>query len=141
MTPGFIFLSLLLAVLVIWVVGYKRSPIIRETAALHEVTAIGVLFAVFMAAAMLSPINIGIWHLSVPITALVVLIGLVMPISNQLNNKRRLGVTACVVFSTVGCIQSAASAFPNYIAYFNDLTLGKPPYTHALDSNLDWGRD
>jgi hypothetical protein len=140
MTPGFIFLILLLAVLVIWDVGYKRSSIICEPRVLHQVMAIAVLFVVFMAAAVVSPINIGIRHLSVPITALLVLIGLIIPIINQLDNKSRLAVTAVVVLSAVGCIQSAACAFPNYIAYFNDLTLGKPPYSLALDSNLDWGQ-
>jgi type IV secretory pathway VirB3-like protein len=140
MTPGFLFLILLVVALVIWKLVYKRSPIIREPRVLHHTTAIGVLFAVFMTAAVLSPINIGVRHLSVPITALVVLVGLIVPLSDQLKHRGRLGVIVAVALSAGGCIYSATSAFPNYIAYFNEFTLGTPTYSIAIDSNLDWGQ-
>jgi hypothetical protein len=35
----------------------------------------------------------------------------------------------------------SATAFPNYIAYFNPLGPPERAYEHLVDSNLDWGQD
>ena len=142
MTPGFICLVILLLCLWIGRVISNRAEARTGEAgwALH-VRAIAMLFVVFAGAAVCSPLNIGIRHLSVPLAALTVLFGLIVPWSDLPTKPRlKLALLAITLVAVMGSVASAAVAFPHYLGYFNGLKGTRPVYQVAVGSDLDWGQ-
>jgi len=90
-------------------------------------------------------LNIGIRHLlpTVPFIYLFVA-RTIHPIINA-NDKfsfvKQRSLQVFVVLLLVWYILSSILSYPFYLAYFNELTWGKPKYKFLVDSNLDWGQD
>jgi len=106
-----------------------------------RVRALMSFFFVFLAAAMRSKLNIGVRHISVPLSILTVLLALIVPQADAIAGARQrkliFSAIAVLVFS---CFITAMAAFPYYISYFNDFRLGVPKQEITTDSNLDWGQ-
>jgi hypothetical protein len=107
----------------------------------HLEAMIGAL-VVFSGSALTSTLNIGIRHFSVPLTIMVLLCALVVPLMRAVlpaGVPRRAGIVACgaLVLSSLG---TALLAYPHYISYYNFLRLGTPKQDIAANSNLYWGQ-
>ncbi len=142
MTEGFLALAALSCVMACfarpsWWARAQKIDTLRSA----RFRAIVAVLLVFTGAALLSPLNLGIRHLSVPITAITVLLGNIAPLS-QAVQSRRLGKAAVVlaIFAVLESSCTAAKAFPNYISYFNIFAGNHKYFKIAVDSNLDWGQ-
>lgn len=144
LTPGMIGCCLLMSALFVFHTFGKRRTRIRivpfeyrrQTEAL-----IGTL-VIFAASAIASPLNLGIRHLSVPISITLILCSLVVPLIKAVTPRglaRRLGILACGAFAISGA-GTALLAYPHYISYYNLFRLGMPKQEIANGSNLDWGQ-
>lgn len=93
--------------------------------------------AVYLIVAMSSGINYGIRHLLPIYPFLIVLVSFAAWNFGQRHRALAAVVAALVVFHAA----SSLRAFPNYIAYSNELW-GGPAKTHEIlaDSNVDWGQ-
>jgi 4-amino-4-deoxy-L-arabinose transferase-like glycosyltransferase len=142
MPIGFVFLSALLMVLPLSVLS---SGIVRVRGPAPERLphrrALTVLLAVFTAAALWSPLNLGIRHISVPIASLTVLIAMTVPYAMRLpvGTWRSLALVL-IWLAVIANLASTAAAFPDYISYFNSFLGSRAKYAIAIDSNLDWGQ-
>lgn len=105
--------------------------------------AIWVSLTVFVAACLLSRLDVSIRHFLI---ALALIILLLAPLPRALARLResspqaaRIGnwLTIALVFTS---IVTAIRAYPNYLPYLNILSLGRPGYTLVNDSNLDWNQ-
>jgi hypothetical protein len=84
---------------------------------------------------ILSRVNIGFRHFSVPLTLLILLLA---PLPALVSRMRLLqALTAALA---AACIVTAVRAFPFYIPYVSPLGLGRPAYTLMGDCNLDWNQ-
>ncbi len=96
---------------------------------------------VFTAAAMRSRLNIGVRHISVPLSIMAVLLALLVPqvraIASAGKRKLAFGAVMVLVFS---CFITTFAAFPHYISYYNDFRFVAPKQEITTDSNLDWGQ-
>lgn len=108
-------------------------------ARLYRTMPLGVLLAVYWAAAMDSNLNIGHRHVLPTYPAAFILAGaatcwLAMPLRSA-----AIGVLAvCLGWYAV----ESVSIRPHYLAYFNQLAGGPGhAYRHLVDSSLDWGQD
>jgi 4-amino-4-deoxy-L-arabinose transferase-like glycosyltransferase len=83
-----------------------------------------------------SRIDLGIRHILPMYPLLAIPAGLAAARLLQSGSRIRIGIAAVLL-----CWQIAASALshPDYIAYFNELSLGEPEYVR-VDSDLDWGQ-
>jgi len=98
-------------------------------------------FLVFLAAAMRARLNIGVRHISVPLSILVVLLALVIPqVSAVVSPQKQKFAFAAVALLVFSCLVTAIVAFPHYISYYNDFRLSTPKQEITTDSNLDWGQ-
>ena len=138
MTPGFLCLTLLLICLLIWKrIGSKQQVSNDGQDHILHVRALGLTLFIFTLAAVASPLNLGIRHISVSIAALTVLISLVVPWSAAIRNVRAkvivriLGVIAIVV-----AFVSIVTAFPDYIGYLNVLKGSRASYEITADSDM-----
>lgn len=103
--------------------------------------ALLVLFCVYTAASVSSPLNIGIRHFSVPIATLTVLLSTLVPLARNLAwPVIRKGAVAMAVLALLSSSVATVAAFPNFIPYFNALVGKNPKFDVAIDSNLDWGQ-
>jgi hypothetical protein len=95
--------------------------------------------AIYFAATMFSPINLGHRYLLV-IYPLLVLAGVDWLARALAAHKRSFAIVATALAATQ--MASALSSAPHYLAYFNSI-VGGPGAGHRylLDSNLDWGQD
>lgn len=142
MTPAFLLLLLLLPCsIVLWkLTGERGTVLLKEKRLVLHAQALSALMIVFVAASLLSPLNVGVRHLTIPIAILTIFMGLIVPLSNLAARGARVIVLVIVVLSLAGGLYSAIYWFPNYVAYFNDLKGTTPSYKIAVDSNLDWGQ-
>jgi hypothetical protein len=142
MTPGFLCLATLLLCLWIWKLIVRKPPAKNDCQSyVFHVRGISILFFVFTLTAVLSPLNIGIRHLSVPIAALTVLLSLIVPWSSLLSNAcTRTAIWSLAVIAVMGGVISMVVAFPHYLGYFNRLKGTKPSYEIAVGADLDWGQ-
>jgi len=141
MTPGFLGLILLLLCLFVWRRLNAGSKLDGNQNTDYHALALAALFFIFGISTILSPLNIGIRHISVPIAALTALIGLVPPMVAAVSHERaRMALGGIVVVAALGCVCSAALTYPHYLSYFNSLTGAKQKFEIAVDSNLDWGQ-
>jgi hypothetical protein len=105
--------------------------------------AIWVSLAVFVAACLLSRLDMSIRHFLI---ALALIILLLAPLPRALERLRpsspqaaRIGnwLTIALVLAS---LVAASRAYPNYLPYLNILGLGRPGYLLVNDSNLDWNQ-
>ncbi len=105
--------------------------------------AISVSLMVFVAACLLSRLDVSIRHFLIALALITLLLA---PLPRRLAKLResspqaaRIGnwLTIALVFTSV---VTAIRAYPNYLPYFNILSLGRPGYTLVNDSNLDWNQ-
>jgi 4-amino-4-deoxy-L-arabinose transferase-like glycosyltransferase len=93
--------------------------------------------AVFLLASMTSTLNIGLRHI-LPVYPFLAILAAAGSVSlAQRHRAGRIIVTGLVLFHAV----SGVRAFPNYLAYSNELW-GGPSKTYRVltDSNVDWGQ-
>lgn len=140
------FLGLLLLGLVVWMVARRRlrggGIVIPKTRALHW-RALWILLAVFVAASLLSPIDLSIRHFTIP---LVLLILLLSPLPRLLEFLQHAGwkpSRQCrwlMLLLAGASVLTAVRAYPYYIPFLNSLSMGYPGYELVNDSNLDWNQ-
>ena len=118
--------------------GETRIPVIPAQFSLHW-RALWLSLLVFTGVCLLSPLNIGIRHFSVPLILLVMLLA---PLPRMLSCLRGHSVaragTAAVAALALSCLFTAVHAYPFYLPYINALNLGRPSYALVHDSNVDW---
>jgi Dolichyl-phosphate-mannose-protein mannosyltransferase len=119
-----------------------RNAVIAREMEFHW-RALWVFLAVFVAACMLSRLDLSIRHFTVPI-ALMILALTVLP--RALEELARAGRKWARILEGVALVLACASvvtairAYPYYIPFLNSLSLGRPAYTLVNDSNLDWNQ-
>jgi hypothetical protein len=93
--------------------------------------------AAYFAFALTNPINIGIRHLLPIYPFLCAFAAIALFGGKQIVVIRAVSVLLLVLF-----LAESATAYPNYLSYFN-AAAGGPAQGHRylLDSNLDWGQD
>jgi hypothetical protein len=93
--------------------------------------------AAYFVFALVSPINIGLRHL-LPMYPFVCAFAAIVLFSG----KRSVLLRTASSLLLVVFLMESATAYPNYVAYFN-AAAGGPANGHRflLDSNLDWGQD
>ncbi|HEX4997496.1 MAG TPA: glycosyltransferase family 39 protein [Terriglobia bacterium] len=151
MTPGFLCLVILLLAVMVWNVAITSAPTRRKTwgdsgqkpnhDAGYHAKALIALCVTFGVAAIASPLNIGIRHISIPIASLTILVGLVpAAIASLPHHRMRLALNGIAVAAVASCVWSSAVTYPHYLSYFNFLAGDRPKFEIAVDSNLDWGQ-
>lgn len=142
MPLGYLFLAALLVFLLLGLLVRTRQAADHSVSeAPDHLRALLVLMVVFTSASIFSPLNIGIRHFSVPIATLTVLLAMIVPLSARLP---RPAIRACAFASLglalLGSSVATASAYPNFIPYFNSFLGKHAKFDVAVDSNLDWGQ-
>jgi hypothetical protein len=141
MPPGFLLLlALVIALAGAQLLRTRRTMLVPRSKAIHLQVLLATL-VVFVAAALLSHINIGLRHFSVPIAILLLAPALLPNLLKQLPWRRcgsllYTSAAACVIT----CLVSTGLAFPYFIPYYNSFAGSRPKYYVAADSNLDWGQ-
>lgn len=92
--------------------------------------------AVFLGAAMVARINIGLRHI-LPVYPFVILLAGYAAAHLRVPFRR---IAVCVLIA-IAAVESLL-VFPDYLAYFNSFVGGsRNGYKYLVDSNLDWGQD
>ncbi|HEV2581796.1 MAG TPA: glycosyltransferase family 39 protein, partial [Ktedonobacteraceae bacterium] len=144
LAPGMIFcIAFLVVLLGLYILRRcsARTPLVPQQYRRH-LEALIVALIVFAASAISSTLNIGIRHFSVPITFLVLLCALVVPLMKAVlppGVPRTLGALAASGMA-VSSLATALLAYPHYIPYYNFFRLGTPKQEIANNSNLYWGQ-
>ncbi|HKF25506.1 MAG TPA: glycosyltransferase family 39 protein [Candidatus Acidoferrum sp.] len=141
MPLGYLFLAGLLIVLFLASLMTGRQK--REQPAGNapdRLRSLLVLFGVFTLVSILSPLNIGIRHFSVPIATLTILLAMLVPLSARLSPSAAKVCAAAVALALLTSSIATARAYPNFIPYFNSFLGNEPKFDVAIDSNLDWGQ-
>jgi len=105
--------------------------------------AVWVFLVVFVAACMLSRLDLSIRHFTVPITLLILMLA---PLPRILEELRQAGWPAArfavglVVLLACASLATAVRAYPYYFPFLNSLSFGRPGYLLVNDSNLDWNQ-
>jgi hypothetical protein len=105
--------------------------------------ALWVFLAVFVAACMLSRLDLSIRHFTVPIALMILALA---PVPRVLEELARSGWKPARIVEGVAIVLACASlvtavrAYPHYIPFLNSLSFGRPAYTLVNDSNLDWNQ-
>lgn len=123
--------GLLLAAAAAWWHGRRRRESLSSSAPLW------ILLAVYWAAALSTPLNIGHRHLLPTYAPMFVLAG---GAAYWLTTRRRVAVWGVGLLLALFAVESGR-AFPHYLAYFNPITGRDDAYRHLIDSSLDWGQD
>ncbi len=96
------------------------------------------LALIFMAAAMLSPLNVGVRHILPALAAGLILLGY----AAVAYAPRPIITKALAFLLCLALLVESATAWPNYIVHFNPLAGPRQNlYRNFSDSNLDWGQD
>jgi hypothetical protein len=139
------FLLLLLLATAAALLVNRRSParsVILPGMDMHW-RAVWVSLVVFIAACLLSRLDISIRHFSVALALIILLLAPLpralerlrdsMPLAARIGN----GLTIALVLTSM---VTAIRAYPNYFPYLNTLSMGRPGYNLVNDSNLDWNQ-
>jgi hypothetical protein len=141
---GFLGLLVLAPALALWQKWRPNAntPVIPAELAIHW-RVLWISLIVFTGFCLLSRLDIGIRHFSIP---LVLFILLLAPLP-QLVERLRLNapvsgrlIEAMAGLLTLICLFTAVHAYPYYFPYINAFGLGRPAYTLVNDSNLDWNQ-
>lgn len=104
----------------------------------YEATPFLALVVVLLGLAMVQNLDIGHRHILPAYPALFVLAG-AAGLARRRAGRKLFGI-AMVLLAAIAA--EAASAYPNYLAYFNPLAGGASQgYRHLVDSSVDWGMD
>ena len=87
--------------------------------------------AVFTTVLLVSKLDIGFRHFSIPLVLLIVMLA---PLPILMGRFGRVFVVACAT----QCFVAALAAYPFYLTYSNVLGSHRPHYELFNDSNLDW---
>jgi hypothetical protein len=137
--PGFL---ALLGLGVVAAILYRRSKagsggvIPAEVRPHWRVLMIGL--AVFTAACLVSRLNIGARHFSIPLVLIILMLALVPRILGKLPRPKLL--QSAVGALALSCLFTSARAYPFYIPYVNSLGMGRPAYWLVNASNVDWNQ-
>ena len=139
------FLLLLLFAAAIATMAKRRLPrgaILPAELEFHW-RALWVFLAVFVAACMLSRLDLSIRHFTVPIALMILLLA---PLPRTIAGLARAVQSSARFASAVAAVLACASlatavrAYPYYLPFLNSLSFGKPGYALVNDSNLDWNQ-
>jgi len=96
---------------------------------------------VFAGVCIVSHFDISVRHFSVPLALLILMLAPVQRMLEGMAGESRglfhAGSAATAVLA-LGCLFTAAHAYPWYLPYVNAIGTGKPVYTLMSDSNVDW---
>ena len=127
-------MQLLLLLAIFWIVRHRRWG--DFLAAEFPLLASAGLLTLWLSLA--SRTQIGIRHILPALAVFVILSGAAFAGWEQFGPRRRLLLTACLLYVAV----SVGSYFPHLIPYFNEMVADrKMAYRYLADSNLDWGQD
>lgn len=103
-------------------------------------------FAIYWAITLKGSLNIGIRHLlpTMPFIYLFIARTIYPTMNPKIFKLKGFVVTApkiVLIILIVWFVFGSIFTYPSYLAYFNELTLGKPKNQFLVDSNLDWGQD
>ena len=105
---------------------------------LYQTIPLWVLMIGFWAIAITSHINIGLRHLLPAYAPMLILVGICGQWLGSKVRWAKLVAGGVLAAALLECVL----AWPNYLAYFNQLAGGQPNgYKHVVDSSLDWGQD
>jgi hypothetical protein len=98
--------------------------------------ALSIALFTFLAACLLSRLDISIRHFMAPMALLTVMLA---PLPRMLARlpRARLWQAACVALAA-SCFVPVARAYPYFFPYVNSLALGRPAYQVVNDSNVSW---
>jgi hypothetical protein len=138
----------LLALLPLALIGLLALRTRRLRVTLYHASPWLCLATLYMAAAILSPVNLGIRHILPAITAITILLGFAAAsftptsLPHRLTRHLPLFTKALTLLLCLALTYESIKTWPNYIPYFNPLA-GPPNlrYRQFSDSNLDWGQD
>ena len=140
------FLGLILLALSIVMVAKRRlreGPIAIRSGLTLQWRSIWVFLVVFVAASLLSPMNLSIRHFTFPLTLLTLLLSPLPRVLESLQQsgwKPARGCRWCILILAGASVLTAVRAYPYYIPFLNSLSLGRPGYELVNDSNLDWNQ-
>ena len=96
-------------------------------------------FAIYLGVSMSSNINIGVRHIAPVFPLLFLLSGAGL---DRLLKWSRVGVARVLVVVLLGwMLVDSLRAYPDYLAFTNSLTFGKPAWAVLSDSNVEWGQN
>jgi hypothetical protein len=126
-----------MAFLLLVAIGFPFLMKNRKKKVFWEQLAPLVCAITILAVCMPSKINLGIRHILViyPLLAIIAAFGT----ASICRSPRRSYLAAAFVLLTWHSLSSGL-AHPDYLAYFNELALGRPERIR-VDSDLDWGQD
>jgi hypothetical protein len=133
-TLGFLLLLLLTAALGLRCRRLGKSMIPQAVRPHWRVLTIG--FFVFLAACVLSRLDISIRHFMIPIALLILMLAPLPRMIGALPRPRILQVI-CVTL-TASCFVPILLAYPYFFPFVNSLAFGYPPYYLLNDSNVSW---
>jgi hypothetical protein len=116
------------------------TPVIASETAIQW-RVLWVTLSVFAAASILGHFDVSFRHFTIP---LVLIILLLAPLPHLLERMRQSAPLAARVLIVVTVLLAASSlvtavrTYPHYFPYFNVLSMGRPTYWLASDSNVDW---
>jgi Dolichyl-phosphate-mannose-protein mannosyltransferase len=133
-TPVALHVLALLAAFSAW--SAARGGHWREALA-HGARAPAVGAALFLAALLVAPLNVGTRHALPLMPLLCILIAQgVAPIWRA--GRGAVRVAFAVIFA--GLVLSAIRPYPYFISYLSEYALGRAPYETLVDSSTDWGQ-
>jgi len=129
------FLLLLVLAGAAWLAGRGLGPVIPEAVRPHW-RALSVALFTFLAACLLSRLDISIRHFMAPMALGTVMLA---PMPRMLARlpRPRLWQAACAALAA-SCFVPVARAYPHFFPYVNSLALGRPAYQVVNDSNVSW---
>ncbi len=139
-------LSLLAVVLLALVASIRKwresqrqgTPLLASLRkAAYNTAFLWVLLAVYWVFSITSKFNIGHRHILPAYVPMLVLAGSAAYWFTKDFRRIRFAVAALVLLVAA----EALWAWPNYLAYFNQLVPADSAYKHLVDSSLDWGQD
>ena len=139
------FLGLLILAVTVALIAKRRLP---ENAAIPKELefhwrALWVFLVVFVAACLLSRLDLSIRHFTVPIALIVLALAPLPRVLEHLKQARWLAaryVAALTVSLACASLFAVIRAYPHYFPFLNSLSFGRPAYTLVNDSNLDWNQ-
>jgi hypothetical protein len=137
----FLLLLLIAAVTALLVRRRSPAPSVIPTGMQPHWRSIWLSLTVFVAACMLSRLDLSIRHFTVGLALTVLLLAPLPRALELLGQSRprtaRVGnwLTLALAFASVVTV---IRAYPNYLPYLNALSMGRPGYDLVNDSNLDW---
>ena len=144
LAPGMIGCAALLVIMLAFYAsrrGTTQMPLV-PTQYVRHAEALAAALIVFAGSAILSNLNIGIRHFSVPISIAVLLCALLVPLIKAVlpaGLPRAIGVFGSAALAASSLI-TALISYPHYISYYNFFRFGTPKQDIVVNSNLYWGQ-